>query len=223
MPKYADWVSLSKVELAFPCVLGVSEWERRESQTLELELAMNLDLDDAAGGDLRRSVDYAAALDHVQFIAQHGRWLLLESMAAAMARFILAPPAEGERRAQVRCVVVRLRKPDVFGGRAVPSVEIQREASWYEARELPPLTATPARVEIIQETRQTGAYRIHLAPSLRWLPPKGTKLQVICGRVLFDGEEMRARSVLPERDGLLSTPDEVSACLLAVRQPPLGR
>jgi FolB domain-containing protein len=223
MPKYADWVSLSKVELAFPCILGVSEWERRESQTLELELAMNLDLDDAAGGDLRRSVDYAAALDHVQFIAQHGRWLLLESMAAAMARFILAPPAEGERRAQVRCVVVRLRKPDVFGGRAVPSVEIQREASWYEARELPPQTTAPARVEIIQETRQTGAYRIHLAPALSWSVPKGTKLQMISGRILVDGEEMRARSVLPERDGLISTPDEVSASLLAVRQPPLGR
>src|SRR5690242_16053004 len=145
MSRNADWVSLTKVELAFPCVLGVTEWERRETQTLELELAMNLDLDDAAGGDLWRSVDYAAALDHVQFIAQHGRWLLLESMAAAMARFILAPPAAGERRAQVRSVVVRLRKPDVFGGSAVPSVEIQRDAAWYDARELPGMD--PVRVE----------------------------------------------------------------------------
>lgn len=223
MTNSADWVSLSKVALAFPCILGISEWERRETQTLELELAMNLDLDEAAGGDLKRSVDYAAALEHVQFIAQHGRWLLLESMAAAMARFILAPPAENERRAQVRCVVVRLRKPEVFGGRAVPSIEIQRDAAWYEPRELPLGTTAPARVEVVQETRQTGAYRIHLPPAARWSVPSGTKLQMIAGRVLVDGDEMRGRAILPERDLFIATPDEVSACLLAIRQPPLGR
>src|SRR6185436_5684326 len=104
MTKNADLVSLSKVSLSFPCVLGLTEWERRGTQTLELELAMNLDLDAAASGDLRKSVDYAAALDHVKFIAQRGRWLLLESMAAAMARLVLAPPAAGEKRAQVHSV-----------------------------------------------------------------------------------------------------------------------
>jgi FolB domain-containing protein len=221
MTKNADWVSLSKVSLSFPCVLGLTEWERRETQTLELELAMNLDLDDAAGGDLRRSVDYSAALDHVQFIAQEGRWLLLESMAAAMARFILAPPAEGERRAQVRCVVVRLRKPDVFGGKAIPSVEIQRDESWYEAREAP-FPASPARIEILQEAKQTGAYRIHLPPGAKWTAPEGMALQVVAGRVLASGREIRARSVLTE-DRTLATPDEVSACLLGIRQPPLPR
>jgi FolB domain-containing protein len=211
------------VSLSFPCVLGITEWERRETQTLELELAMNLDLDGAAGGDLRRSVDYAAALDHVQFIAQHGRWLLLESMAAAMARFILAPPAEGERRAQVRCVVVRLRKPDVFGGKAIPSVEIQREESWYDAREVP--GAAPARIEILQETRQTGAYRIHLPPATQWTPPPGMALQLIAGRVLASGQEARPRSTLTltETDRVLRTLDEVPASLLGIRQPPLER
>jgi FolB domain-containing protein len=221
MTKNADWVSLSKVSLAFPCVLGLTEWERRETQTLELELAMNLDLDEAAGGDLRRSVDYAAALEHVQFIAQRGRWLLLESMAAAMARFILAPPAEGEKRAQVRCVVVRLRKPDVFGGRAIPSVEIQREEDWYEAREVP--APGSARIEILQETRQTGAYRIHLPAASEWSPPAGMALQMIAGRAIVSGQEIRGRTVLPEGVRSISTPDEVSACLLGVRQPPIER
>lgn len=221
MTKNADWVSLSKVSLAFPCVLGLTEWERRETQTLELELAMNLDLDEAAGGDLRRSVDYAAALEHVQFIAQRGRWLLLESMAAAMARFILAPPAAGERRAQVRCVVVRLRKPDVFGGLAIPSVEIQREEAWYESREVP--AAPPARVEILQETRQTGAYRIHLPAGSEWSPTPAMALQMIAGRVLVSGQEIRARSVLPDDVRRIATPEEVPASLLGIRQPPLER
>ena len=145
---------------------------------------------------------------------------LLESMAAAMARFILAPPAAGERRAQVRCVVVRLRKPDVFGGRAIPSVEIQRDESWYETREVEGTTA-PARIEILQETRQTGAYRIHLPATAQWSPPPGMALQMISGRVIVSGQEIRARSVLPE--GPIATPDEVPASLLGIRQPPLSR
>jgi FolB domain-containing protein len=222
MTKNADWVSLSKVSLAFPCVLGLDEWEQKKTQTLELELAMCLDLDDAAGGELRHSVNYAGALDHVQFIAQHGRWLLLESMAAAMARLVLAPPAQGEKRAQVQSVVVRLRKPDVFGGRAVPSIEIRRDQDWYETRELPGDAGGVARIEILQETRQTGAYRIHLPPRVRWQPPSAMSLQVIAGRVIAGGEELRPRAVL-QGDRELTTPDEVSACLLGVCQPPLPR
>jgi len=223
MNKNVDWVSLSKVSLSFPCVVGLTERERRESQTLELELAMSLDLDEAAGGDLRRSVDYSAALDHVQFIAQHGRWMLLESMAAAMARFILAPPAAGERRAQVRSVLVRLRKPDVFGGRAVPSVEIQRDEGWYETRELSGKIAGPARLEILQETPKTGAYRIHIPARTSWTAPSHMAFQLISGRVLVGGEEVRARSVLAAGQRVISTPEEVAACLLGVCQPPLKR
>jgi len=222
MAKTTDWLSLSKVSLSFPCVLGLTEWERRGTQTLELELAMNLDLDAAASGDLRKSVDYAAALDHVKFIAQRGRWLLLESMAAAMARLVLAPPAAGEKRAQVRSVVVRLRKPDVFEGRAVPSVEIQRDEDWYESRELDGSAAAEARIEILQETRQTGAYRIHLPPATSWSAPSHMALQVISGRVLVSGDEVRPRAVLEPEDRVISTPDEVFACLLGVCQPPLA-
>jgi FolB domain-containing protein len=185
-----DWIYLSKVSLSFPCVLGVHEWERREAQTLELELAMNLDLDRAAAGDLGRSVDYSAILDQVQFIAQHGRWLLLESMAAAMARLVLAPPAPGEPRAQVRAVLVRLRKPDVLRGRAIPAIEIKRDRDWYRTEELALAALSPARIEILQETRQTGAYRIHLPPRARWSVPSKMAVQVVAGRLaLLDDPE----------------------------------
>jgi FolB domain-containing protein len=245
-----DWIYLSKVSLSFPCVLGVHDWERREAQTLELELAMNLDLDRAAAGDLGRSVDYSAILDQVQFIAQHGRWLLLESMAAAMARLVLAPPAPGEPRAQVRAVLVRLRKPDVLRGRAIPAIEIRRDRDWYRTEELAPDPSNPARIEILQETRQTGAYRIHLPPGARWVVPSKMAVQVVAGRVLLldepevlpaarksDGrgvpaqgstssapdDLLRPRAVLVGGDRGLCTPEEVPACLLGVRQPPLTK
>jgi FolB domain-containing protein len=246
-----DWIYLSKVSLSFPCVLGVQDWERRQAQTLELELAMNLDLDLAAAGDLARSVDYSAILDQVQFIAQHGRWLLLESMAAAMARLVLAPPAPGEPRAQVRGVLVRLRKPDVLRGRAIPAIEIRRDDTWYQTEELPPSPWAPARIEILQETRQTGAYRIHLPPASRWVVPSKMAVQVIAGSVaLLDDPEgvagsspandersassveganandeglLRPRAVLAGGDRVLRTPGDAPACLLGVRQPPLSK
>jgi FolB domain-containing protein len=246
-----DWIYLSKVSLSFPCVLGVHEWERREAQTLELELAMNLDLDSAAAGDLGRSVDYSAILDQVQFIAQHGRWLLLESMAAAMARLVLAPPAPGEPRAQVLAVLVRLRKPEVLRGRAIPAIEIRRDMDWYRTEELALTSLNPARVEILQETRQTGAYRIHLPPGARWLVPSKMAVQVVAGRLALlddpDGSAalpeasdvrlmgvpdatigkadgvLRPRAVLVGGARVLCTPEDVPACLLGVCQPPLSK
>src|SRR5688572_13662413 len=195
-----DWIYLSKVSLSFPCVLGVHEWERREAQTLELELAMNLDLDRAAAGDLGRSVDYSAVLDQVQFIAQHGRWLLLESMAAAMARLVLAPPAAGEPRAQVRGVLVRLRKPDVLRGRAIPAIEIRRDDAWYRTEELALAERAPARIEVLQETRQTGAYRIHLPPGSRWVVPSKMAVQLVAGRVALLDDPAGATGPHPSGD-----------------------
>jgi FolB domain-containing protein len=245
-----DWIFLSKVSLSFPCVLGVLDWERRQAQTLELELAMNLDLDSAASGDLGRSVDYSAILDQVQFIAQHGRWLLLESMAAAMARLVLAPPAAGEPRAQVRGVLVRLRKPDVLRGRAIPAIEIRRDDAWYSTEELAMPELAPARIEVLQETRQTGAYRIHLPPGSRWVVPSKMAVQIVAGRVVLlddphgvtgtdlaghssaraadgaaphDDGMLRPRAVLVGGDRVLATPKDVPACLLGVCQPPLSK
>jgi FolB domain-containing protein len=246
-----DWIFLSKVALSFPCVLGVDDWERRQTQTLELELAMNLDLDRAAGGDLGRSVDYSAILDQVQFIAQHGRWLLLESMAAAMARLVLAPPAEGEPRAQVNGVMVRLRKPDVLRGRAIPSIEIRRDDVWYRTEVLTAPELLPARIEVLQETRQTGAYRIHLPPATRWRVPSKMAVQIIAGCVeLVDDEAvssagsstgngstfntftagtpptdgaLRPRAILVGGDRTIVTPNDGPASLLGVCQPPLTK
>ena len=59
-----DWIVLSGMSL--PCVLGLHDWERRGPQALVAEVGMALDLDEAAGGDLSASVDYAAVLDQIR-------------------------------------------------------------------------------------------------------------------------------------------------------------
>jgi dihydroneopterin aldolase len=229
-----DWIFLGKVSLALPPVIE----ERRQAQTLELELGMNLDLDGAAAGDLSRSVDYAAIVDQAQFIAQHGRWLLLESMAVAVARLVLAPPAPAEHRAQVEGVVVRLRRSDMPRGRAIPIVELRRDLAWYRPQELALAEFLPARIETLQETPETGAYRIHLPAGARLTVPSRMTVLVIAGSVLLreDDEAVVAASrkgearagagdpegmlhpgaVLGGGDREISAPEDGAACLLGV-------
>ena len=237
----SDWIFLSKVSLALPPLIGEREGERRQAQTFELELGMNLDLDGAASGDLSRSVDYAAIVDQVQFIAQHGRWLLAESMAVAIARLVLAPPAPAEQRASVNGVLVRLRRSDPLRSRAVPGIELRRDQAWYRARDLTLPELLPARIEVLLETPQTGAYRVHLPAGSRWIVPSKLTVQVIAGAVSLHEDHagavpspergeaspqrgqdelaeavLRPGAVLGGGDREIAALEDAPACLLAV-------
>jgi dihydroneopterin aldolase len=212
----SDWIRLSQV--SFPCTLGLFEWEQRQPQVLQVEIGLKLDLDAAAAGDLGRSVNYRMALDQIQFIAQHGRWLLLESMAAAMARHLLAPPAPGERRAQIRGVTIRLAKPNILGGRAIPSVEISRAQDFWAAPKSS--ASTGATIQPLQETQLTGAYRILLAPQARWTVPAGTAVHVISGTLLRDSEALGPGMAIARATGTFTSPS--ASAFIAVSQPPLS-
>jgi hypothetical protein len=78
-------------------------------------------------------------------------------------------------------VIVRLFKPEVFKGRAVPSIEIRRSKEWCQ---LPVLTVNEpgVRVEVLNQTSESGAYRVHLAQGARWAVPEGMSCIVISGR-----------------------------------------
>jgi dihydroneopterin aldolase len=199
-PKRRDWIVLSGMSL--PCVLGLYDWERRSPQALVAEVGLALDLDEAADGDLSASVDYATVLDQVGFIAVHGRWRLLESMVAAMARHLLSRPAPGEARAQVDCVRIKVTKPDIFGGRAVPSVELLRDRAWLGRRPLARSDREGVKVESLAETPDTGAYHVSLEPGSQWPLPDLSTAQSIAGALSIDhrrlapGERCVAPNVL---------------------------
>jgi hypothetical protein len=55
-------------------------------------------------------------------------------MVAAMARHLLSQPAPGEARAQIDCDRIKVTKPDIFGGRAAPSVELPTPLGSLRAR-----------------------------------------------------------------------------------------
>jgi FolB domain-containing protein len=194
-----DWIHLSKV--TFPCIVGLYEDEQRAPQALDVELAMGLDLEAAAGGDLSKSVHYVAALDQVQFIAEEGRWRLLESLAAAIARHLLREPAAGEGRAALDRVRVRVGKPGYLKGRALPSVEITRERAATSAVETE-LGPGQLRISPLQVTRQSGAYHVDLGASATFAVPDSTSAFVLAGRLTkLGGSELARGEVLRGGEG----------------------
>lgn len=148
--------------LRVDCVVGLYPQERNVSQPLHVDVEVVLDTERAGDEErLRDTADYAAMASQVAFLLRSCRFRMLETAAGSIARLLLAPPSEGERRAQVAEVMVKLTKPGALRGLATPSLEIRRPASWCSLRhEKKPW----GRVDIIAETREAGIYRLNVAP-----------------------------------------------------------
>ncbi len=148
--------------LVVDCVVGVYPHERDTPQPLRVDIYMELDT--RAAGEtqrLRDSVDYAAIAGQVTFLLTACRFRMIETAAHALARYLLLPPAKGERRAQIDSLRLRLTKSFALAGRAIPSVEIHREAKEFD------LTTEVSKfgdVDIVFERRTLGIYRLNVAP-----------------------------------------------------------
>lgn len=109
---------------------GVLEREQREPQPFEVDVELALNLQPAGlDDDLTRTIDYAAAFDHVRQIVESTSYRLIEALAEAIAHELLvAFPADA--------VTVRVRKPRVpIDGRLdYAGVEITRQRSGADRR-----------------------------------------------------------------------------------------
>lgn len=214
---HLDWIRLES--LSFPCILGIYGWEQTRPQSLELEIALGLDLDGAMAGDLEQSVNYVDVLERIQFIAQEGRWQLLESMAAAMARHLLMPPAPGEQRATLQAVRIRLRKPQVLQGRGVPGVDLQRDAAWCRETLPRPGHLGEALVQPLLVTPHSGAYHVRIPGGASWQSPADLTLKVLAGQVV-EGANLPMH--LTRGGHRLTNQLETPCTLLALSQPALA-
>ena len=153
--------------LRVECVIGVYAHERHKPQPVIIDLGMVLDTEQAAtGGKIADTVDYRAVGEEVSFILRHSRFQMLETAAHALLRYVLAPPI-GERRAQVEAATVTLRKPHALPGTCVPSVALERGREWPSyAQERQDFGS----VDIIDESRTAGIYRLNIGPG-RSIPP----------------------------------------------------
>jgi len=102
---------------------GVHDEERINPQPFEVDVELEMDLGPAGrSDDLVRTADYSRAYDIVRTIVTGRTYRLIEALAEAISRDMLA-------EFPVDAVVVRVRKPAVrLGGPlADASVEIRRE------------------------------------------------------------------------------------------------
>jgi dihydroneopterin aldolase len=109
--------------MSFEGRLGDTDEERRFRQPIEVDVALSLDLRRAgATDDLRESVDYARVHARVRRVVESSSFRLLEAVAEAVAREVLAAePLVEEIGVHVRKPRVRLPGPIESAG-----VEIHR-------------------------------------------------------------------------------------------------
>jgi dihydroneopterin aldolase len=145
-----DAVTLS---IDLTCIVGLLAHERTTPQALRVGLVMETGLEVAgATGHLWHSLDYGAIDAQVRFLATEGRFVLLESLALTIARFLLLPPAEGEHRAAVAAVEVAIDKPDILPS-SLPGVRLRR-TSWNDD-----VLADLPEVSVLRRSLATGERR----------------------------------------------------------------
>lgn len=149
-------------DLTVDCVVGVYPHERDTPQPLRVDVEMCVDTEPAGVKEsFAHTIDYAATAAELVFLLRSCRFRLLETAAHALARYLLAPRLEDERRPHVGSVRIRLTKPEAMDGLAVPSLEIARDAQWAS---LEVETKPFGTVDVIHETKDAGIYRLNVAP-----------------------------------------------------------
>ena len=107
-------------DLQLRCIIGLYPEERREKQDICLNITMFTDLRKAGvSDDLRDSVDYKAVKQAVRRLAEESQFLLVEKLAAEVAKAVLG-------FAGVEKVRVRLDKPGALRFARSVAVEIER-------------------------------------------------------------------------------------------------
>ena len=118
---------LSLLGLRVDCIVGVGPTERNTPQPLGLDLTLHFDSRTAAKESrLQDTVDYTRIWGEIRFLLQASRFLLLESAAAAIAHYLLAPATADWPHATIEEVSVRLSKPLALAGAGLPALDIVR-------------------------------------------------------------------------------------------------
>ncbi len=108
-------------DLCAHCIIGVHETERQEKQPVVINLALSVNVSQAAQSDaLADSVDYHQLYRSVLDLVEHSQFHLIEALAESIARLCLM-------NKQVRRVKVRLEKPHALALAGSSAIEITRE------------------------------------------------------------------------------------------------
>jgi 7,8-dihydroneopterin aldolase/epimerase/oxygenase len=149
-------------DLNVDCIIGANPPERHRTQRLVLQVELKLNVHSAASLDrLELTVDYESVSSQILFLLHLGQFRLLETACQVLCRTLLLAPCEGERRAAIEAVKIRVDKPEGLMGQATPGVEIVRrcEDVSFAVRQMP-----YGQMYVVHETPGLGIYRKCLAP-----------------------------------------------------------
>lgn len=113
--------TIELLDLHVRCIVGVLPYEREHEQDLYLDVALDLDLADAAGADdLAGTVDYTAVAALLADVAVTGRFQLLEALVEqGAARVLQAHP-------RVQRVRLAVKKPAAVPRARTTLVRVER-------------------------------------------------------------------------------------------------
>jgi D-erythro-7,8-dihydroneopterin triphosphate epimerase len=108
-------------DLLVRCIIGVRDEERRDKQDVLINLALAVDLRKAGTSDrLEDSVDYRALNKQILSMVESSQFLLVESLAQAVADICLGHP-------MIKEVKVRVEKPGALRFARNVGIEIVRQ------------------------------------------------------------------------------------------------
>jgi 7,8-dihydroneopterin aldolase/epimerase/oxygenase len=169
-----DAITLEGIDLEV--IVGILDFERVDPQPLQMDLTLYLDLESCGQtGNLALGVDYASVLDQVRMVAEEGRWWLIESMGIAICTLLLAEPTASETRGSIRGVDLKIRKPTILDGVAVPGLQMSRRASDLSVESMEWSDGVVGE-RLVQPDRR-GAWRVRVSPGATVnLPPDSATL-----------------------------------------------
>jgi dihydroneopterin aldolase len=155
-----DWIAIRDLQVS--CVIGVYAEERTREQPVMVTARLGFQAGAAAKRErLEETLDYVAVCGQIGFLLRSCRFGLIETAAEALASYLLAPPASGERRQPIERVVLEIHKPHALPEPATAQVTIERSAS-------PGVLAVEEKtfgtVDVLYETTDAGIYRLNIAP-----------------------------------------------------------
>ena len=108
--------------LQVACIVGIYEHERRNRQTVVVDIELDYDFAAAAATDaISDAVDYDHVAAAVAELAEQGRFQLIETMAEEMAGMLL------DRLTAVQAVRIEVRKPAAVAAAACSFVRLERK------------------------------------------------------------------------------------------------
>ncbi|MEX0619494.1 MAG: dihydroneopterin aldolase [Pseudohongiellaceae bacterium] len=107
-------------ELEIETIIGIYDWERKQKQTVSLDLEMSTDIRNAARSDsIDEALDYKAVAKRLIEFLEASSFFLIEAMAEQVAQIVLA-------EFKVSDVTLRVGKPGAVTGARDVGVIIQR-------------------------------------------------------------------------------------------------